>query len=90
MDLKHFKKYEPEPSRETERGELMKYFMDELNSSRGKLPKLTMGRMGKILQGLEVKDLYYMKSQFEDRLSRNGRDAASKHFWWSIKEQKQA
>lgn len=90
MDANLFKKYKPKSSgRATERGELMKYFVDELNvSRRGKLRPLTIGRMGKVLQGLSVQDLYYMKSQFEDRLRRNGRDAASKHFWWSLREEK--
>lgn len=90
MDPKLFKKYEPKVTRDTERGQLLEYFITELNiSRRGKLPLLTFGRMGKVLEGLEKKDLYHMKSQFEDRLRVNGRDAASKHFWWSLKQTKE-
>lgn len=88
MDSKLFGKYERVRDRKTERGELLKYFADELNESRGKRPKLTIGRMGKVLEGLEVKDLYYMQSAFKDRLNRNGRESASKWFWWSLKEEK--
>lgn len=90
MDPKLFNKdkYKQKPSRETERENLVQYFVDELNiSRRGKLALLTPGRMRKVFEGLEKKDLYYMKSQFEDRLRRNSRDSASKYFWWSLKPQ---
>lgn len=66
---------------ETERGELMRYFMQELNSARARdgLGPLSMGRMGKLLQGIPTKDLYYLKRVCEDAQN------FSKKFWWEIK-----
>jgi len=65
----------------TERGELMRFFCDQLNSGRTAdgLPPLTMGRMGRILQGIPTKDLYYLQSVCND--SKN----FSKKFWWELK-----
>ena len=50
--------------RATERGELMKYFMENLNVSRRRdgLPPLTMPRMGRLLVAIPTKDLYYLRS----------------------------
>lgn len=65
----------------TERGEMMKYFMSKLNPSRvrdGYAP-LTLPRMGRVLQAIPTKDLYYLKRVCED-----ARDF-SKKFWWEIK-----
>ena len=69
------------PSRKTERGELMRFFQRHLNYSRAAdgLPKLTMGRLGKILEGIPTDDLYYLKSR-----SKN----FSKKFWWEIDPKK--
>jgi len=64
----------------TERGELMTYFMTKLNVSRvrdGYAP-LTLGRMGRVLQGIPTKDLYYLKRVCEDAKD------FSKKFWWEI------
>ena len=49
--------------RETERGELMRYFLDRINPGRIRdgLPRLSMPRMGKILEQIPTKDLYYLK-----------------------------
>lgn len=68
-------------SNETERGELMRYFMRQLNLSRMRdgLPLLTMGRMGKLLQGIPTKDLYYLKRICDDA------PHFSKKFWWEMK-----
>lgn len=54
--------------RETERGELMRYFVDRLNPSRIRdgLPRLTMPRMGKIIEQIPTKDLYYLKRICDD------------------------
>lgn len=71
----------------TERGELMKYFMDKLNRTRAGdgLPPLTMARMGRVLVAIPTKDLYYLKSVCDDAEARNGMTAFSKKFWWEVK-----
>lgn len=68
----------------TERGEMMKYFMQKLNTSRLRdgLQPLTMPRMGRILEAIPTKDLYYLKSVCEQ-----SRDF-SKKFWWEINPKK--
>jgi hypothetical protein len=67
-------------SNETERGELMRYFCQELNKTRGRdgLPPVSMGRMGKLLQAIPTKDLYYLKKVCDDSPN------FSKKFWWEI------
>ena len=66
--------------RETERGELMRYFCDHLNPSRARdsLPAITMARMGKILEKIPTKDLYYLKRVCNDAGN------FSKKFWWEL------
>ena len=77
----HIKKELKRKDRASERGELMEYFMLKLNISRvqdGLVP-LTMGRMGKILEAIPTKDLYYLKSVCDQAKN------FSKKFWWEIK-----
>ncbi len=64
----------------TERGEMMKYFMDTLNVTRLRdgLPPLTMPRMGRLLVAIPTQDLYFLKSVCD-----NAKDF-SKKFWWEI------
>ena len=52
----------------TERGELMRHFCNELNKGRRRdgLPVITMPRMGKILEQIPTKDLYYLKRVCDD------------------------
>ena len=71
-------------SRETERGELMKYFCRRLNVGRLRdgLPAITMGRMGKMLQQIPTKDLYYLQSVCERA------ENFSKKFWWEVNPKK--
>lgn len=66
---------------ETERGELMRYFCQELNKARvpDGLPPISMGRMGKMLQVIPTKDLYYLKTVCDKA------PHFSKKFWWEIK-----
>ena len=66
--------------RVTERGELMEYFCKQLNYDRLRdgLPPISMGRMGKTLQKIPTKDLYYLKKVCED--SKN----FSKRFWYEL------
>ena len=68
----------------TERGEMMRYFCAELNKSRIRegLPKITMGRMGKILESIPTKDLYYIKRVCNDAPN------FSKKFWWLLDPKK--
>jgi hypothetical protein len=70
--------------RATERGELMKYFMERLNVSRVRdgLPPLTMPRMGRLLVAIPTKDLYYLKSVCDQSKD------FSKKFWWEINPKK--
>lgn len=70
--------------RSTERGDLMKYFMDRLNPYRRQdgFPPLTYPWMGRILQGLTLQDLYYLKSTCDDAKS------FSKTFWWLLDARK--
>lgn len=67
-------------ARETERGELMRYFCEELNPTRVEegYDRISMPRMGKILEGIPTKDLYYIKRVCRDAKS------FSKTFWWLL------
>lgn len=71
-------------ARQTERGELMKYFLERINPGRLRdgLPPVAMGRMGKLLQKIPTKDLYYLKSVCDDAGN------FSKKFWWEINPKK--
>lgn len=86
--MKHIGAHIAEQSRRkekvTERGELMRYFMDKLNRERAHdgLPPLTMPRMGKILQAIPTKDLYYLRSVCEKAGN------FSKKFWWEVNPKK--
>jgi hypothetical protein len=67
-------------TRETERGELLQYFRQRLNIDRIRdgYPALTMARMGKALEKIPTKDLYYLKRVCDDAAN------FSKKFWWEI------
>lgn len=71
-------------NRKTERGELMRFFQRHLNYTRASdgLPKLTMGRMGKILEGIPTDDLYYLKTVCSRAKN------FSKKFWWEVDPKK--
>lgn len=71
-------------SRETERGELMRYFVDRINPGRVRdgLPKITMPRMGLMLEQIPTKDLYYLKRVCDD--SKN----FSKRFFFELDPKK--
>lgn len=70
--------------RATERGELMRYFVQRLNASRREdgLPPLSMGRMGKLLEKIPTKDLYYLKRVCDDA------KYFSKKFWYELNPEK--
>ena len=67
-------------ARQTERGEMMRYFVKRLNVDRimDGYPKITMGHMGKILEQIPTKDLYYIKRVCDDAKH------FSKKFWWEL------
>lgn len=69
----------------TERGELMRYFLEKLNQSRAKdgLAPLTMPRMGRVLVAIPTRDLYFLKSVCDDAEARG--NSFSKKFWWEVK-----
>jgi len=71
-------------TRETERGELMRYFVTKLNRARLRdgLPQITMGRMGKLFEKIPTKDLYYLKRVCDDAPN------FSKKFWWLLDPKK--
>lgn len=72
--------------RATERGELMQYFLDRLNRERARdgYAPLTLPRMGRILQVIPTKDLYYLKSVCDTASD------FSKKFWWEVNPKKHA
>jgi hypothetical protein len=78
------KKIEAKKSRNTERGELMRFFVRHLNHARLQdgIPKLTMGRMGKVLEGIPTADLYYLKGVCSRAKN------FSKKFWWEVDPEK--
>jgi hypothetical protein len=81
----HFSGVPNKKSRDTERGELLRYFMQKLNIARVRdgLPPLSMPRMGKTLELIPTKDLYYLKSVCDDAAARG--NEFSKKFWWEVK-----
>lgn len=70
--------------RKTERGELLKYFCERVNAQRirDNYPKITIARMGKTLEKVPTKDLYYLKRVCDDAKN------FSKKFWWEINPKK--
>jgi len=70
--------------RKTERGELMRYFRAHLNAARATDGHnlITMARMGKILEGIPTRDLYYLKSVCSKA------KVFSKKFWWEVDPKK--
>ena len=87
--MEHIGKHMMQPSarstkeKVTERGELMKYFMERLNPGRVRdgYPALTFARMARLLEAMPTQDIYYLKSVCD-----KAPDFAKK-FWWEIKPQ---
>ena len=71
-------------ARITERGELMEYFCGTLNRERERdgLGSISMGRMGKMLEEIPTKDLYYIKKVCDDAQN------FSKKFWYLLNPEK--
>lgn len=74
----------PKKSRKHERGELLRFFQRHLNYARAQdgLGKLTMARLGKVLEGIPTQDLYYLKSVCSRAKN------FSKKFWWEVDPKK--
>lgn len=66
--------------RQTERGELMRFFLRHLNYSRKRdgLPAMTMAHLGTVLEKIPTQDLYYLKSVCSQAKS------FSKKFWYEL------
>lgn len=73
----HMDKHQ-EVLRITERGQLMEYFCKRINAGRigTKWKPVSMPRMGRILQGIPTKDLYYLK-----RICDDSRIFSQRFFW---------
>lgn len=71
-------------ARVTERGELMEYFCERLNKSRIRdgLSPISMPRMGKMLEKIPTKDLYYIRKVCNDAQN------FSKKFWYLLHPEK--
>lgn len=66
--------------RQTERGELMRFFLRHLNYSRKNdgLAPMTMAHLGTVLEKIPTQDLYYLKSVCSQAKH------FSKKFWWEL------
>ena len=62
----------------------MEYFSQQINPSRVRdgLKPVSMGRMGKMLEKIPTKDLYYLKRVCDDSMN------FSKKFWWELNPKK--
>jgi len=82
----HISGTDKKKERATERGELMRYFMERLNRTRlhDGYPPLNLPRMGRILASIPTKDLYYLKSVCDSASD------FSKKFWWEVKPRPEA
>jgi hypothetical protein len=62
----------------------MRYFCERLNASRARdgLSPITMARMGKTLEKIPTKDLYYIKRVCDDAQN------FSKKFWYLLNPEK--
>jgi hypothetical protein len=86
--MKHISEYvstiKKDSKRKTERGELMRSFVSHLNAARARdnFPMISMSRMGKILEKIPTKDLYYLKSVCDKAKN------FSKKFWFEIDPRK--
>jgi hypothetical protein len=81
-----FAKYQkPIDDRRTERGELLRYFVNTLNLTRDgkRFAKLTIPRIARTVTKVPTEDLNYLRSVMEDARWR-GKNASA-IFWSSVK-----
>lgn len=81
--LVEYKFQEKGKDKKTERGELLRFFVDNIKNKNGKSYKFPFIAMK--LSHLSINDLYYFVSACKDRLNREGQVTMQKYFWWSIK-----
>lgn len=65
-----------------EKAELRKFFETQINMSRGKREPLASAYIGQRLAHFKLHQLYTIKSEYMDRLNRQGRATADKYWWW--------
>jgi hypothetical protein len=87
MSMKHIKMHlqrTQDERRKTERGELMRFFCRKLNLGRAQdgIPAISMPRMGKILEKIPTKDLYYIQTVCNDAPN------FAKKFWFVLNPEK--
>lgn len=83
--------HKPEPKRRrTERGELVDWFLMELNPSRVEkgYPPLSHGRLSFMLSGIPTKDLYALQSKMRD--AEKCETSAGIVFWAEVKTRRKA
>lgn len=67
----------PQGKVESERSTLIRWFAEQT----GKDPKVIAIRLSRY----HISELYYMQSTYKDRLNRDGKETADRHFWWNTK-----
>jgi hypothetical protein len=81
-------------NRQTERGELLKQFLEQINLSRigSHYKPVSIAKIGMDVAHIETKDLYYLLSTCKDAGNRAKRydSGFAKMFYWSIRVQKDA
>jgi hypothetical protein len=71
-----------------ERAELVMFFESEINKRRQKNGQLPSKFFGYRLSHYSLSELYALKSNYSDRLRREGRETADKYWWWMTKTTK--
>lgn len=81
----------PVKSNATERGELLKSFLEPLNINRAdnKFKPMSIARVGQLLAHIPTKDLYYLLSVCTDSAKRSTRyyESFSKRFYFELRPQ---
>ena len=73
----------PEKKKGSERADVISFFVENLRNKDGK--KFPARMIAIKLSHIPTKDLYYIKSVFQDTSNRKGIESANKEFWWSLK-----
>ena len=83
-NLRWFKPHATESRPLSERAALIRFF-EQQNFTHKDGTKLTARELGVRLAHYNLYELYGLKSSYSDRLTRNGKEAARK-YWWYITE----
>lgn len=74
----------PQKKGQSERGNLLSFFKKQgFIDQKGKI--LEYRNLAVLLSHFTVSQLYALKSAYEDRLTRNGKDGAWKYWWFVIR-----